>query len=66
MVAKESQLSPEEKARNSFGDSTLFEYDVNHLASFPSTSPGIFPGSQFFFSSTFSFFLPFPNENEDF
>jgi len=42
-VARESQLTPEERKRNSFGTSTSFSYAEGVETTYPSSLPGFFP-----------------------
>ena len=43
MATREYRLSPEERKRNSFGDSWRFTYDETKEITYPSSLPGYFP-----------------------
>ncbi|KAI9203281.1 XRN 5'-3' exonuclease N-terminus-domain-containing protein [Polychytrium aggregatum] len=43
MKARESQLTKEEKRRNTHGSAVIFKYDPDHVHHFPSPLPGRFP-----------------------
>ncbi|KAG6849592.1 hypothetical protein H0H93_007114 [Arthromyces matolae] len=43
LKAREHRLTPEEKARNSFGTSTKFSYSTGEPTVYPSSLPGFFP-----------------------
>jgi 5'-3' exoribonuclease 1 len=45
LKSREQLLTPSEKSRNSFGDSHYFHFESNSPRTYPSSLPGVFPGT---------------------